>query len=438
MLSSPVVTTHQKGAWLEVLCNSLEKLGVPVVACRAYGGEVELVLEESFEVTLTKGSTELAFTTVAGISIRYRGNADAKANRALALLVRLLEKLAAKGKVPDDLESSHLRGIEAMPPHRALSFAFPFCTAERSHGEEGAARIEEVLIRLTGRCNQECPFCSAPPPLAEPSLESVVRLLDLLDSLAPGATLTFTGGEPTLRDDLPDLVGRALASSPELPARDVEIQTNAVRLAKADRVAAFPTSSRLRFFVSLHALDESIYDECTGTTTMMPRAIEGIRNLLNAGYPVVLSVVANRWNAAHLTDLVDLVATYFDGPVRPTLHFSITLCSERRQTAARSCLIRYAELSPHLQEAYRRARDSGLHPEPLLSSTHAAIPACFLEQSLCMRKGPPPIMESQGPESGRETAGWRRGPRCRECSFSSSCWGVPMAYAERFGLEELK
>ncbi len=386
--------------------------------------------DRSLEVTLTRGTEAPCFATVSGISIRYRGTAETNEKRALAVLTRLLKGLAAR--IPDDLESNHRRGLETMPPHRALAFAFPYCTAERGVGNDGEVRIDEVLIRLTGRCNQECPFCSAPPPLSDPPPSSIEHLLDILDTTAPTATVTLTGGEPTLRKDLADLVRRALA-----PGRDVEIQTNAVRLADPSRIARYPESSHLRFFVSLHALDEAVYDRCTGTTGMMPRAIEGIRNLQARGHPIVLSVVASKWNAALLEETVESVAELFTGPPLPSIHFSSTLCAERRAAEAERCLIRYSELSTLLEAAYERARKLGLHPEPLLSSTHAAIPACFLKPRFRRRTGPLPLLETQGAETSPDDFGWRRGPRCGECSFSPACPGVPAAYAARFGLDEL-
>ncbi|MBA7533380.1 PqqA peptide cyclase [subsurface metagenome] len=68
-------------------------------------------------------------------------------------------------------------------------------------------------IELTLRCNATCPFCSI--PLIPKSLKSnemtthqIISLMDQIYELGVNA-LSFTGGEPTLRKDLPELVYHA-------------------------------------------------------------------------------------------------------------------------------------------------------------------------------------------------------------------------------------
>ena len=68
-------------------------------------------------------------------------------------------------------------------------------------------------IELTLRCNATCPFCSI--PLIPKRLKSnemtthqIISLIDQISELGVNA-LSFTGGEPTLRKDLPELVYHA-------------------------------------------------------------------------------------------------------------------------------------------------------------------------------------------------------------------------------------
>ncbi|MGV9199040.1 MAG: radical SAM protein [Promethearchaeia archaeon] len=65
-------------------------------------------------------------------------------------------------------------------------------------------------MELTLRCNGKCPFCSIqsiPVELLgkDMSTKQVKFLIDRLAELGVNA-LTFTGGEPTLRDDLPEII----------------------------------------------------------------------------------------------------------------------------------------------------------------------------------------------------------------------------------------
>jgi MoaA/NifB/PqqE/SkfB family radical SAM enzyme len=68
-------------------------------------------------------------------------------------------------------------------------------------------------IEVTLKCNASCPFCSIPKlPSSfksnEMSTEQIKYLIDELAQLGVNA-LSFTGGEPTLRNDLPELIYHA-------------------------------------------------------------------------------------------------------------------------------------------------------------------------------------------------------------------------------------
>ncbi len=73
-----------------------------------------------------------------------------------------------------------------------------------------------VLIDVTARCNQHCPYCFAQaedePDSGEPSLKEMENKLDhLLDLGEEGRefNIQISGGEPTVRDDLPEIIRMA-------------------------------------------------------------------------------------------------------------------------------------------------------------------------------------------------------------------------------------
>ncbi len=92
-----------------------------------------------------------------------------------------------------------------------------------------------AIIDVTNRCNLRCPICFAHAGAAgylyEPTKEEIRRMLEVLhsnDPVAPPA-LQFSGGEPTVREDLPELVRMAK----EAGFRHVEINSNGVRMANS-------------------------------------------------------------------------------------------------------------------------------------------------------------------------------------------------------------
>lgn len=94
-------------------------------------------------------------------------------------------------------------------------------------------------VDLTNRCNLDCDFCFANARACgfvyEPSFDEVVRMLQVLrdEKPVPTPAVQFSGGEPTMRDDLTDIIRKA--KSMGFP--QVQIATNGVKLAKEPELA---------------------------------------------------------------------------------------------------------------------------------------------------------------------------------------------------------
>ena len=70
-------------------------------------------------------------------------------------------------------------------------------------------------IDLTNRCNLDCEFCFANARacgfIYEPEFDEIIGMLQLLrdQKPVPVPAVQFSGGEPTMREDLPDIIKRA-------------------------------------------------------------------------------------------------------------------------------------------------------------------------------------------------------------------------------------
>jgi hypothetical protein len=92
-----------------------------------------------------------------------------------------------------------------------------------------------AIIDVTNRCNLSCPICFAHAGAAgyiyEPTQQQIREMLENLranDPVKPPA-LQFSGGEPTVRDDLPELVKMAK----ELGFDHVEVNSNGLRMSES-------------------------------------------------------------------------------------------------------------------------------------------------------------------------------------------------------------
>ena len=91
-----------------------------------------------------------------------------------------------------------------------------------------------AMVEVTNRCNMQCPVCFAnanhhnsdlPIPKIRQNLE---QLLELTGSPIP---IQISGGEPTVRDDLPQII----SLTKKLGYRHVELITNGIKISNSSK-----------------------------------------------------------------------------------------------------------------------------------------------------------------------------------------------------------
>lgn len=118
-----------------------------------------------------------------------------------------------------------------------------------------------VLLEVTKRCNLHCSFCFAKGGTGEDiPLETIKARLKAL--AVPGQTLVqLSGGEPTVRDDLPQIV----AAAKEAGCQYVQLNTNGIRLAEDPEYVGSLAAAGLAFvFMQFDGMDDGIYRALRG------------------------------------------------------------------------------------------------------------------------------------------------------------------------------
>ena len=123
--------------------------------------------------------------------------------------------------------------------------------------------LGSLRLSVTDRCNLRCAYCMPEedytwlPRESILSFEELTRLAGIFAALG-ASRIRLTGGEPLLRNELPDLVAR-LASVPEVT--DIALTTNGLLL--AERASALKRAGLSRVTVSLDTLDPARFRALT-------------------------------------------------------------------------------------------------------------------------------------------------------------------------------
>jgi len=155
-----------------------------------------------------------------------------------------------------------------------------------------------------------CPICFAYAGAAnyvyEPTYEQIVEMIKLFRSNSPWAcnSLQFSGGEPTLRNDLPDLIREARKAGID----HVEVNTNGLRLAEdLDYFSELYKAGMNTLYLQFDGLREEIYRKLRGRTDLVPIKEKVIENARKIGLRSIVLVVtlAKDVNDKDLGDIIE-------------------------------------------------------------------------------------------------------------------------------------
>jgi cyclic pyranopterin phosphate synthase len=163
--------------------------------------------------------------------------------------------------------------------------------------------LRDLRISITDRCNFRCPYCMPSEVFGRDyqflprdeilSYEEIHRLASIFVGLGV-RKLRITGGEPTVRRGLPDLVAMLAAlRTPDGDPVDLALTTNGSALRALARPLA--DAGLRRVTVSLDSLDDAVFRRMNGIDFPVAKVLDGIDAAVAAGLgPVKINVVLKR------------------------------------------------------------------------------------------------------------------------------------------------
>jgi len=223
-------------------------------------------------------------------------------------------------------------------------------------------RLLSITLEITARCNNNCRHCYINLPenddaaaRVEMSTHEITKTID--EAISLGALwCSFTGGEPLLRKDFPDLYLYA-----KKKGLLTSVLTNAT-LINDDYVNLFKKYPPRNLEVSVYGISKNIYERVSGIKGSYTKFKYGINKLLENKIPVSLKAPALKSNYEEYKAIIDYCKKYSrQGHVK----FDPVLFLRTDNNKTRNQFIKAERLSPeklrHLKDLYFTA-DTGYEP----------------------------------------------------------------------------
>jgi radical SAM protein with 4Fe4S-binding SPASM domain len=158
-------------------------------------------------------------------------------------------------------------------------------------------------IALTFRCQNDCVHCYAGGPHETHEL-TTAQWKSVIDKLSEIGVfiLTFTGGEPTLREDLPELLLYA-----QNKGMVTGLISNGRKLRDEDYVKVLEKSGLDFAQVTLESHKPQVHDKITGAKGSWKETVAGIRNAVKSQIYVSTNTTLNKQNMADFLTTVDFI-----------------------------------------------------------------------------------------------------------------------------------
>jgi radical SAM protein with 4Fe4S-binding SPASM domain len=160
----------------------------------------------------------------------------------------------------------------------------------------------QVVWNITRACNLRCVHCYENAGLRgqdELTTQEVLRGIDILAD-AGVLILAFSGGEPTIRPDILQLIKRS-SDRGMYPA----MATNAIVFASRRKVKEFKEAGLQFVQISLDGLNPETHDKFRGVPGAFKKTVQGIKNCVAEGLFVEIATTATRFNYKEIPAMIE-------------------------------------------------------------------------------------------------------------------------------------
>ncbi len=228
-----------------------------------------------------------------------------------------------------------------------------------------------VDINVGYSCNERCKFCYYIQTIKDREKEKDLPTEEVKKRIAyirnKGVhTLEFTGGEPTIRNDLIELIAYAKS----LGFKSISMISNGIRLAQPEYAKACVEAGVDDFLMSIHGHEPGVHDRVTEIPGSFDKVVQATKNLTKFPIKVRANCVISGYN---YRGAVETLALYHSLGLRTANFILFNPIVEADWRSAPELNVAYSDAAPFIKKAIDEYKDK------IPKITVRYIPLCLMQ-----------------------------------------------------------
>lgn len=290
--------------------------------------------------------------------------------------------------------------------------------------------MKKADIKTGFLCNNNCLFCVQGPEKKKFGNKKTSELKDIIRKASKDCEMiVFTGGEPTIRKDLIELV----AYAKKLGFKLIQIQSNGRMFAYEKFCRDIIAAGANEFGLALHGHTAELHDYLTGAQSFR-QTIAGIHNLKKLKQVVIMNTVITKSNYRNLPDIAKLMV----GLDVDKFQFAFVHALGAAGKNFDRVVPRISMAVPYVKRGLDIGKKFGKN------AVVEAIPFCLMDSyEQCISEVSMPKMKIFDQNhivadytKSRITEGKSKGIKCAKCIYDDICEGPWKEYPQAFGWDE--
>lgn len=176
-------------------------------------------------------------------------------------------------------------------------------------------QLKDIILFVTDRCNMKCDHCMFWERIDQPGDEHSLRELELMAaSVPPLRTVSITGGEPFLRNDLTEIIETFYRDN---HSHHVQVNTNGLLMKRMEDLVTSDLAMKYEHYLTYQvSIDgpEDQHDKVRCMPGSFKKIIENLKRLvdLKEKHPFFRPVVLTNINRSNYEYLEDIATTLWD------------------------------------------------------------------------------------------------------------------------------